>query len=136
MSATVLHPQSTLFRVLAEHLGFFPDLSHVIVHRGDREVAAELQVSAREFLGEAGAAPAVLMWAKTLAGPRVYLRRHDEEGHRTEVRVRGGIDDLIVDVWAIEDGELHRLVDPTKWATEISLDQLAQYVATGVLEAV
>ncbi|MEU0465076.1 hypothetical protein ABZ215_13820 [Amycolatopsis sp. NPDC006131] len=138
MTLVAWHPQSTLFRVLADHLGLFPNLPRVIVLQGGSlgiEAEAVLQIGTSRSRGETNGAPAVLMWAKTLAEPKVHIREHAGSGRLTNVWVTGGIDDLSVAVWDVDEGELYRLLDPARRDTEITLDQLAQYVATGVLEA-
>ena len=135
MTATVWHPQSTLFRVLAEHLGFFPDLPPVAVHRGLPGVDAELKIDARPTRGETTVdAPAVLMWANTMTEPTLCIHQHGDSAQRTTMQVTGGIDELTVTVWDVDEGELYRLLDPAQRETEITVDQLAQYVETGVVE--
>lgn len=133
-----IHPQAAVLRALAEHVGFFPQLPQFEVSPtsvfGDA-VDATLYARHRALVGQAAA---VLQWAQTMTDPVVRFRPHDETS--AVVRVDGGIGDVTVTVWDVDRGELHRRYPKDDergytWA-ELSLDELAAYVTTGVLEAV
>ncbi|MFD2421609.1 hypothetical protein [Amycolatopsis pigmentata] len=128
---TPARTQAILFRVLADHLSFFPDLPQTNL-TGPYEAhdgAVRLQVSGNTY----GAAP-VLAWAKTLAEPTIRIRPQSQEpdDRRIQVKATGDIDELTVTVWSVDDGALRPLyqrVDErgNAW-TILTLDQLAEFV--------
>lgn len=115
------HPQARLFRVLAEHVARFPRLPRVNIASGG------LQISSCKYLGEPAYVDALLMWAKTLTVESIELHAHEQ----LDVYVHGLIGGTRVTVWTTDHGDLRRWVDPTKYRTEISLQQLADYVTAG-----
>lgn len=118
--------------VLATHLRTFPDLPYVVIHRGDA-----LQIVGYVGRGEPVDAHAVLLWARTITDPVLTLSVHGERADDlVRVRVNGTIDGHPVEVWDVDEGELHRWLPADADSTPIELDQLAEYVAASTVDGI
>jgi hypothetical protein len=133
MTTTTTSPaleQAAALYALAEHLVEYPQLMPVNVTRTP-SAPVQLQIAAYPHIGEQKAAPALLPWAKSLDGCRIWLEKH--AGNVTEICVEGVIDGITIHVWDLDYGDLYRWRG-TERRTPITLEQLTAYVAAGTVE--
>ncbi len=120
---------------VAEHLRKHPHLQNVFVDDRSPHADIYLQISAFKHLHEPGGVYALLMWAKSFNSPTITVRWHDKENLITTVAVTARLGDFSVEVWDTDDGDLHRWRTGGRYArTQITVDQLAAYVAAGTVE--
>lgn len=117
---------------LAEHLVEHPHLASGNVSRPVPSYCpVHVQIAGHKHLGEPDDMPALLAWAKSLDGCRIWIKEHD--GEETSVFVEGVTGGVTIQVWDVDQGDLYRWRG-TERETPITLDQLTAYVAAGTVE--
>ncbi len=119
---------------IADHLQRYPDLPNVTFDGRALNADVSLQIATWPFEGEPQEAAALLLWAKSFGTCTIELKVHGEPKNRkTTVDVLGSCGDYRIRVWDVDSGDLYRWVEIGN-PTQITVEQLAEYVAAGTVE--